>query len=110
MKWYVRIGNTILIVFALLFCLFIIPNEAWSAGRMFKEKEKDKVYVTCRLARKKVVLAQKVCFYIGPNKTTDTIFISKFEYCPPSMQCIYEPNKKAPMIQEMFKSIEESLR
>tara|TARA_B100001287_G_scaffold274790_1_gene280885 strand:- start:2099 stop:2440 length:342 start_codon:yes stop_codon:yes gene_type:complete len=110
MKWYVRIGNTLLILFALLFCLFIIPEEAWSEGRMYKEKEKDKIYVTCRLAKKKIVLTQKICLYQGPNKTTDTVFISRFEHCPPSMRCIYEPNKQAPMIQEMLESIEDAMR
>ena len=110
MKWYVRIGNGLLILFFILFISFAHILDALAAGRMYKEKEKDKVYVTCRLAKKKVVLTQKVCFYLGPNKTTDTVFISRFEYCPPTMQCIYEPNKKAPMVQEMFKSIEESLK
>ena len=110
MKWYVRIGNTLLILFCLLFCLFIIPQEAWSAGRTYKEAEKDKIYVTCRLAKKKIVITQKICFYMGTNNTTETVFISKFEYCPREMKCVYEPNKKRPMIQEMFKSIEESLR
>lgn len=111
MKRYVVIGNTLLVLFFLFFLSFIafaIPADA--AGRMYKEKEKDKVYVTCRLAKKKVVITQKVCLYLGPNNTTDTVFISKFEHCPQSIQCVYEPNKKAPMIQEMFKSIEESLK
>ena len=110
MKWYVRIGNGLLILFFILFISFAHILDALAAGRMYKEAEKDKIFVTCRLAKKKVVLTQKVCFYLGPNKTTDTVFISRFEHCPPHMQCIYEPNKKAPMVQEMFKSIEESLR
>lgn len=111
MKWYVRIGNTLLILFALLFCLFIIPDSAWSGARTFNadKMEKDKVYVTCRLAKKKVVLDQKICVYLGPNKTTDTVFISRFEYCPRMIKCIYQPNKSTPMIQEMMKSLEESI-
>ena len=110
MKWYVRIGNTLLILFALLFCLFIIPEEAWSEGRMYKEQEKDKIYVICRLAKKKIVLTQKICLYQGPNKTTDTVFISRFEHCPRHMRCIYEPNKQAPIIEEMLQSIEDAMR
>ena len=75
-----------------------------------KEAEKDKIYITCRLAKKKIVMTQKICLYTGANNTTETVFISKFEHCPPTMRCVYEPNKKAPLIQEMLKSIEESMR
>ena len=80
-------------------------------GRTYNDnKEKDKQYVTCRLAKKKIVLTQKICIYLGPNKTTDTIFIDRFEYCPRQIKCIYEPNKSTPMIEEMMKSLEESLK
>ena len=73
-------------------------------------KEKDKQYVTCRLAKKRIVLTQKICIYIGPNKTNDTIFIDRFEYCPRQIQCIYQPNKSIPMIEEMMQSLEDTLR
>ncbi len=80
-------------------------------GRTYNDnKEKDKQYVTCRLAKKKIVLTQKICIYLGPNRTTDTVFIDRFEYCPRQIQCIYEPNKSTPMIEEMMKSMEESLK
>ena len=80
-------------------------------GRTYNDnKEKDKQYVTCRLAKKKIVLTQKICIYLGPNRTTDTVFIDRFEYCPRQIQCIYEPNKSIPMIEEMMKSMEESLK
>jgi len=110
MKWYVRIGNGLLILFFILFLSFAAFVDANAAGRMYKDQEKDKIYVTCRLAKKKIVLTQKICLYQGPNKTTDTVFISRFEHCPPSMRCIYEPNKQAPMIQEMLQSIEDAMR
>ena len=80
-------------------------------GRTYNDnKEKDKQYVTCRLAKKKIVLTQKICIYLGPNRTTDTVFIDRFEYCPRQIQCVYEPNKSTPMIEEMMKSMEESLK
>ena len=94
----------------MLIIALLLPVEAHSAGRLYKEAEKDKIYITCRLAKKKIVMTQKICLYTGANNTTETIFISKFEHCPPTIQCVYEPNKKAPLIQEMLKSIEESMR
>ena len=99
-------------VVALLFLAFAVaPTPTLSEGRTYNaNKEKDKVLVTCRLAKKKIVLTQKICIYLGPNKTTDTVFIDRFEYCPRQIQCVYEPNKSTPMIEEMMKSLEESLK
>ena len=108
------------IVLGILFLTFMIsPTVVLSdgipvptgKGRTYNDnKEKDKQYVTCRLAKKKIVLTQKICIYLGPNRTTDTVFIDRFEYCPRQIQCIYEPNKSTPMIEEMMKSMEESLK
>lgn len=99
-------------VVALLFLAFAVaPTPTLSEGRTYNaDKEKDKVLVTCRLAKKKIVLTQKICIYLGPNKTTDTVFIDRFEYCPRQIKCVYEPNKSTPMIEEMMKSLEESLK
>ena len=99
-------------IFVLLVVAFALPStDALSKGRTYNDnKEKDKQYVTCRLAKKKIVLTQKICIYLGANKTTDTVFIDRFEYCPRQIQCVYEPNKSTPMIEEMMKSLEESLK
>ncbi len=100
-------------IFALLVIAFALPStSALSIGRTYNAegKEKDKVLVTCRLAKKKIVLTQKICIYLGPNRTTDTVFIDRFEYCPRQIKCVYEPNKSTPMIEEMMKSMEESLK
>ena len=99
-------------VVVLLAIAFAFPStSALSLGRTYNDnKEKDKQLVTCRLAKKKIVLTQKICIYLGPNKTTDTVFIDRFEYCPRQIQCVYEPNKSTPMIEEMMKSLEESLK
>ncbi len=99
-------------VVALLFLAFAVtPTPTLSEGRTYNaNKEKDKVLVTCRLAKKKIVLTQKICIYLGPNKTTDTVFIDRFEYCPRQIKCVYEPNKSTPMIEEMMQSLEESLK
>ena len=99
MKWF------LIIIFIIL-----LPTQAQAPARTWKEAEKDKIYVTCRLAKKKIVLTQKIWLYQGANRTRETIFISKFEYCPRTIQCIYEPNKQAPMIQEMLESIEDAMR
>ncbi len=100
------------VVVALVLLAFAVsPTTALSQGRTYNpNQEKDKQYVTCRLAKRKIVLTQKICIYIGPNKTNDTVFIDKFEYCPRQIQCIYQPNKSIPMIEEMMKSLEDTLR
>ena len=99
------------IVVLVLLALAVSPTTALSKGRTYNDnKEKDKQYVTCRLAKKKIVLTQKICIYLGANKTTDTVFIDRFEYCPRQIKCVYEPNKSTPMIEEMMKSLEESLK
>ena len=51
-------------------------------------------------------MTQKICIYTGANNTTETIFVDKWEICPNQMQCIYEPNKSVPMVEEMMKSLE----
>lgn len=126
MKWYVRIGNTLLILFSILFCLFIIPNSAWSSHgvedrartseswtpmqKLWRGITEEKKMVVCRLAKKKVVRDQKICLYMGANNTTETVFIDKFEFCPRQIQCVYEPEKDKPNILEMMESLEESLK
>ena len=74
---------------------------------LYNKKDKDKIYVTCRLAKRKIVMTQKICIYTAANNTTETIFVDKWEICPNQMQCIYEPNKTVPMIEQMMKSLEE---
>lgn len=101
-----------LVVGFVLVAFALSPTTSLSKGRTYNAegKEKDKVLVNCLLAKKKIVLTQKICIYLGPNKTTDTVFIDRFEFCPKQIKCIYEPNKSTPMIEEMMKSMEESLK
>ena len=84
------------------------PKWAWQQ-KQYKKTNK-KIYVTCRLAKRKIVMTQKICIYTGANNTTETIFVDKWEICPNQMQCIYEPNKTVPMIEQMMKSLEETLK
>ena len=93
----------------LLVAFTLPPTTALSEGRTWGKKERDKIYVTCRLAKRKIVLTQKICIYTGANNTQDTIFIDRFEYCPMQIKCVYEPNKSVPMIEEMMRSLEETL-
>ena len=100
-------------VLGILFLMIMVsPTAVVSKGITYRadEKAKDKQFVTCRLAKKKIVMTQKICIYLGPNRTTDTVFIDRFEYCPREIKCVYEPNKSTPMIEEMMKSMEESLK
>ena len=99
-----------LVVATILLGVVQTSSEALSKGVLYNKKDKDKIYVTCRLAKRKIVLVQKICIYTGANNTTDTVFIDRFEYCPSQIQCIYEPNKSIPMIEGMMKSLEESLK
>lgn len=85
------------------------PTTAYGEGRTYNEKEKDTLIINCHLAGRKVILLQKICLYRGANKTEENVFINKFEHCPKTIKCIYEPNKKAPMVQEALKSIERAL-
>ena len=97
----------------LLVVAFALPSTtALSIGRTYNAegKEKDKILVNCLLAKRKIVLTQKICICKGPNNTTDTVFIDRFEYCPRQIKCVYEPNKSTPMIEGMMKSMEESLK
>jgi hypothetical protein len=96
-----------LLVLTLLLTLF--PNNVYAKAKTYGAQEKDKHFVTCRLAKRKIVIDQKICVYVGPNNTSDTVFVSKWEDCPTNIKCIYEPNKSRPMIQEMMKSLEETL-
>jgi hypothetical protein len=92
--------------------LITIPiSEADSKGRTYNgNEEKDVQLITCRLAKRKIILTQKICIYLGANNTSDTVFIDRFEYCPRVIKCIYEPNKSTPMIEEMMKSLEDTLK
>ena len=85
-------------------------SDALSKGRTWNKQELDKVFVTCRLAKRKIVLTQKICIYTGANNTNETIFVDRFEYCPRQIKCVYKPNKSVPMVEEMMKSLEETLR
>ncbi len=79
-------------------------------GRTYSRAAKDKIYTTCRLSKTKVVEDQRICIYIGANGTNETIFNEKYEECPRTIQCIYEPNKSLPSINEMMNSLEKSLK
>ena len=98
-----------LVVATILLGVVQTTSEALSKGVLYNKKDKDKIYVTCRLAKRKIVLTQKICIYTGANNTQDTIFIDRFEYCPMQIKCVYEPNKSVPMIEEMMRSLEETL-
>jgi hypothetical protein len=116
MKWYVIIGNSLLILFFILFLSFAayIPTANavdWTPmQKLWRGMVEEKRMTTCRLAKRKVVRDQKICLYEGANKTRETIFVGKFEYCPRTLQCVYEPDKDAPNIMEMMDSLEKSLK
>ena len=47
----------------LLVAFALPPTTALSEGKTWGKKEKDKIYITCRLAKRKIVLVQKICIY-----------------------------------------------
>ena len=64
-KWYVIIGNTLLISFLVLFLLFAAFMGVANAGARTYGADKlakDKQLVTCRLAKKKIIKDQKICY------------------------------------------------
>tara|TARA_B100001113_G_C20980916_1_gene566013 strand:- start:394 stop:717 length:324 start_codon:yes stop_codon:yes gene_type:complete len=99
-----------LVVATLLLGVIQTTSDAISKGRTYGKQEKDKIYVTCRLAKRKIVKTQKICIYTGANNTTETVFVDKWEICPNQMKCIYQPNRTVPMIEEMMNSLEETLK
>lgn len=111
MKWISRVIQTIFIIICALTYLYFVfqPTTAWGGGRTYNEKEKDTLIINCHLAARKVIKKQKICLYRGANNTEENVFINKFEHCPKTIKCIYEPNKKAPMVQEALESIERAL-
>ena len=95
MKWYVRIGNSLLILFFILFLSFIAfaahagePSEEQKLRWGLKEK---KTFTQCRLAARKVYNDTKFCIYRGANGTYEQLSVPKFEQCPNQFRCVYAP-------------------
>lgn len=116
MKWYVIVGNSLLVLFFILFLSFAVYIPTANAvdwtpmQKLWRGMVEEKRMTVCRLAKRKVVREQKICLYQGANKTRETVFVDKFEICPKQIQCVYEPDKDAPSILEMMESLEESLK
>ena len=101
-------------IIIILILTLLIPNQSiavdWTPmQKIWRGMVEEKTVITCRLAKRKVIKNQKVCIFVGANNTNETIFIDKFEHCPASIQCVYEPEKEKPNILEMMESLEESL-
>ena len=79
-------------------------------GRTYSPTAKDKIYVICRLSKRKIVADKRICIYVGANGTNETIFNDRHAHCPTSIRCIYEPNRSLPSISEMMDSLEKSLK
>ena len=91
MKWYVRIGNSLLILFFIFFLSFI-------------------AFATCRLAGKKVYGDTKFCIYRGANGTYEQLSVPKFELCVRQFECEYSPRGKKETIQDIMEALERSMR
>ena len=101
-------------IIIILILTLLIPNQSiavdWTPmQKIWRGIVEEKTVITCRLAKRKVIKNQKVCIFVGANNTNETIFIDKFEHCPSTIQCVYEPEKEKPNILEMMESLEESL-
>jgi len=96
-----------------LACFIVImsyPTKAKSEGRWWSGWVSTPKEVICRLAKRKVTRGKKICLYIGPNKTQESIFIDSFLYCPQQITCLYEPNPKLPPLDQVLQSIEDAMK
>ena len=114
MKRYVRIGNSLLILFFILFLSFI----AFAAHAVEPTQEQKlrwgllqkKEFTTCRLAGKKVYGDTKFCIYRGANGTYEQLSVPKFELCIGQFECEYSPRGKKETIQDIMEALERSMR
>ena len=114
MKWYVRIGNSLLILFFILFLSFIAfashagePSEEQKLRWGLKEK---KTFTQCRLAARKVYNDTKFCIYRGANGTYEQLSVPRFEQCPNQFRCVYAPRVEEDTIQTIIEKLERNMR
>lgn len=114
MKSYVRIGNSLLILFFILFLSFIAfashaveptQEQKFRWGLLDKKK-----FTTCRLAGKKIYGDTKFCIYRGANGTYEQLQVPKFEICVRQFECVYSPRGKRETIQDIMEALERSMR
>lgn len=114
MKWYVRIGNGLLILFFILFISFAYIMDALAAGRTYvpsDQVDKKPGFTTCRLAAKKVYNETKYCIYRGANGTYEQLSVPKFELCVKEFQCKYIPRDgKKETIKDIMEALERNMR
>jgi hypothetical protein len=112
MKWYVRIGNGLLILFFILFISFAYIMDALATGRTYVPSDQvdKKKFTTCRLAGKKVYGDTKFCIYRGANGTYEQLSVPRFELCVREFQCKYSPRGKKETIQDIMEALERSMR
>ena len=116
MKWYVRIGNGLLILFFILFLSFAAFMGTASGVEPTQEQKyrwgllEKKKFTTCRLAGKKVYGDTKFCIYRGANGTYEQLSVPRFELCVQQFQCKYSPRGKKETIQDIMEALERSMR
>jgi len=121
LRWYVIIGNSLLILF---FILFLTPWELLAGGKIYQpseskygqkkaytrnqqinrgEKEEVK-YTTCRLKKriKSRITGRQACIYLGGNKTYTLMYEDN---CPSQYKCKYNPWSKEPSIDDVISSL-----
>jgi len=74
-----------------LLLLFIFLLKAHSA------KADETTWVECRLAKYEKVGKEWHCYYLGANRTTESMIIT--EFCPRSYMCEYSPNTDSKIVK-----------
>ena len=122
MRWYVIIGNSLLIIF---FILFLTPWQLFAGGKVYEPKDpkygtkknythqqkinrgtsaSKKIYTTCRLLKriKSRITGRQACIYLGGNKTYTLMYEDN---CPRQYKCKYQPWGKEPNIDDVVDSL-----
>ena len=122
MRWYVIIGNSLLIIF---FILFLTPWQLFAGGKTYEPKDpkygqkknythqqkinrgtsaSKKIYTTCRLLKriKSRTTGRQACIYQGGNKTYTLMYEDN---CPRQYKCVYQPWGKEPNIDDVVDSL-----
>tara|TARA_B100000902_G_C27098227_1_gene807401 strand:+ start:133 stop:516 length:384 start_codon:yes stop_codon:yes gene_type:complete len=122
LRWYVIIGNSLLILFFILFLTpwhlvlaggkIYQPNDtkygqkkAYTRNQQINRGEKEKIqYTTCRLMKriKSRSTGRQACIYQGGNKTYTLMYENN---CPSQYKCKYNPWSKEPSIDDVISSL-----
>lgn len=74
------------------------------------KRDRDPKKTLCRLAGRKIVRTKKLCVYKGAQNTTENAVVEKWDECPKSYWCDYEPNDTGVSIYDVFDALEDAIK